>query len=131
MVAERVLRIPALLGLLFATACASPPVVVSPELLAATERSDALLTSDALEALIERGADTPSDRKYAYEAVRNPELDTAAYAFARAAVTGRLVQQLGLGVRISNESSAGRCGAESSTPTSATAPRPACSARST
>jgi hypothetical protein len=96
MVAERLARIPALLGLLLATACATPPAIVSPELIAVKERRDALLTSDTLEALIERGADTPSDREYAYAAVRQTELDTAAYAFARAAVTGRLVQQRGL-----------------------------------
>jgi len=102
--AERLPGIPALLGLLLATACATPPAVVSPELIAVTERRDALLTSDTLEALIERGADMPSDREYAYEAVRKTDLDTAAYAFARAAVTGRLVQQRGLrGARLISE----------------------------
>jgi len=102
--AERLPGVPALLGLLLATACATTPAVVNPELIAATERHDALLTSDMLEALIERGGDTPSDREYAYEAVRMTETDTAAYAFARAAVTGRLVQQRGLrGARLIGE----------------------------
>ena len=96
MVAEHRQRSLALLWLLIATACAGPPPVVNPELMAVAQRSDALATSDALEALIERGADTPADREFAYAAVQKPELDTVAYAFARAAVTGRLVQQRGL-----------------------------------
>lgn len=94
--AERLLWIQALLGLVLATACATPARVVNPDLVAAGQRRDALLISDTLEALIERGVDTTADRKYAYAAVQNMELDTAAYAFARAAVTGRLVQQRGL-----------------------------------
>ena len=51
----------ALLCLLFATACATAPgrLVVNADLIAAAQRGDALATSDALEALIERGADAP------------------------------------------------------------------------
>ena len=88
----------ALFCLLFATACASAPsrLVVSAELIAGSRRGDALATSDALESLIERGADAPGDREYAYEIVCQQPTDTAAGAFARAAVTGRLVQQRGL-----------------------------------
>ena len=93
---ERRRRIPALLGLLLVSSCATPPRAVNPVLLAVAERRDALVTSDALEALIERGADTPADREYAYQVIRAEEEDDAAYAFARAAVTGRLVQQRGL-----------------------------------
>ncbi len=85
-----------MLGLLLLSGCASPPAVVNPELLTPAEQGDALATADALEALIERGADTLADREYAYAAVQQGEQDTAAYAFARAAVTGRLVQQRGL-----------------------------------
>jgi hypothetical protein len=96
MAAERRRRRALLLGLLFLSGCATSPAVVSPELVAAAERQDALVTSDALEALIERGADTPADRDFAYAAVTKREQDTAAYAFARAAVTGRVVQQRGL-----------------------------------
>jgi hypothetical protein len=47
---------------------------------------------DALEALIEAGQDTPIDREYAYQSVRNNREDTPASTFARAAITGRLVQ---------------------------------------
>jgi hypothetical protein len=78
------------------TACISPPGGVHPELAAAAGTGDALATADALEALIARGADTPADREFAYYAVRESEENTAAYAFARAAVAGRLVQQRGL-----------------------------------
>ncbi|MBI4518772.1 MAG: hypothetical protein HY699_23500 [Deltaproteobacteria bacterium] len=53
-----------------------------------------LQLSDALEALIAAG--TPADREYAYDIVRVYEEDTAPFMFARAAVTGRLVQQQGL-----------------------------------
>jgi hypothetical protein len=96
MTAERRLLPALLFGLSVLAGCAGTPAPVNPELLAAAERQDALATSDALEALIERGADTAADRKYAYDEVRKREQGTAAYAFARAAVTGRLVQQRGL-----------------------------------
>ncbi len=57
---------------------------------------DALALSDALEALIAEGHDTPADREAAYEAIaRFADRDAASY-FARAAITGRLVQQRGL-----------------------------------
>ncbi len=104
MAAERRLRFPALLCFLFATACTHAPPVVNPELRAATQGGDALEISDALEALIESGAATPADREYAYQVVSAKVVDTAAYAFARAAVTGRLVQQRGLtGARLIDE----------------------------
>jgi hypothetical protein len=94
---ERPVRRAALLGLLLLAGCATlPPRPASPELAAAAEQGDALAVSDALEALIEQGADTPADREFAYFAVKQSPQDTAAYAFARAAVTGRLVQQRGL-----------------------------------
>jgi hypothetical protein len=87
----------ALLCLLLAAGCATlRPGSVNPELKEAAARHDALVTSDTLEALIDREADSPADRRFAYQAVQSPEQDTAAYAFARAAVTGRLVQSLGL-----------------------------------
>jgi hypothetical protein len=59
-------------------------------------KGDALATSDALEALIAEGKDTPSDREAALKAIRAHEQQTAEYAFARAAVTGRVVQSRGL-----------------------------------
>jgi hypothetical protein len=70
----------------------------------AAEDHDALAVSDALEARIAKGEATEADREFAYQAVLQPEYDTAAYAFARAAVTGRLVQQRGLrGARLVGE----------------------------
>ncbi len=94
---ERWCRLALLLGLLLAPGCATlRGGSVNPELAAAAERRDALVTADMLEALIERDEDSPADREFAYEAVRTAEEDTAAYAFARATVTGRLVQSRGL-----------------------------------
>jgi hypothetical protein len=69
---------------------------VSPALEAAAQRQDPLAVADALEALIAEGEDSPADREYAYRTVTRVEHDTAAYAFARASVTGRLVQERGL-----------------------------------
>jgi len=77
-------------------ACAIRKGAVHPELSAAGDRQDALALSDALETLIAVGQDTPADRQYAYDIVRVHEEDSAPSMFARAAVTGRLVQQKGL-----------------------------------
>lgn len=60
------------------------------------QKGDALAISDALEALIAEGKDTPADRELALNAVRAKEQQTSAYAFARAAITGRVVQSRGL-----------------------------------
>lgn len=90
---------PALLAvacLCLSSACATRKGAVHPELSAAGDRQDALALSDGLEALIAAGQDTPADRQYAYDVVRVHEEDTAPSLFARAAVTGRLVQQTGL-----------------------------------
>jgi hypothetical protein len=93
---ERVRRLALLLALCLAAACATRRGVVHDELATTARRGDALATADALEALIAQGIDTTADRQYAYDAVRAREEDTAAYAYARATVTGRLVQQSGL-----------------------------------
>jgi hypothetical protein len=77
-----------------ASACASRRAPVHEQLRAAGQ-GDALAVSDALEALIAAGRDTPADREYAYEIVRQNSDDTAAGTFALADVTGRLVQQRG------------------------------------
>jgi hypothetical protein len=82
--------------LCLSAACASRRAVVHPELSAAGDRQDDLALSDALEALIGARKDTPADRQYAYETIRRHEVDTAPALFARALVTGRLVQQKGL-----------------------------------
>ena len=60
------------------------------------EQQNALAVSDALETLIAVGKDSPADREYAYKVVLTCTTDTAPDTFARAAVTGRLVQQKGL-----------------------------------
>ena len=67
-----------------------------PELATVAQQGDSLALSDALEALIASGKDTTTDRVYAYEVVRKRDANTAADAFARAAITGRVVQAKGL-----------------------------------
>lgn len=84
----------ALLSLTPACGGASSPA--NAKLVVLAEQHDALGLSDALEALIAEGKDTPEDRAYAYRQVKTREAPTAAYAFARAAITGRYVQANGL-----------------------------------
>lgn len=74
----------------------SPQTPVPENLQHAIEAKDALSISDALEALIAGGKDTERDRQLAYDQLVQKEEPTAAYAFARAAVCGRLVQIRGL-----------------------------------
>jgi hypothetical protein len=93
---RRALRLVALASAWLALDCAMVRGPVSPRLEAAAESGDALAVSDALEALIAAGEDTPADRECAYQAVTRHEEETAAYAFARATVAGRLVQKRGL-----------------------------------
>ena len=83
-------------GLCVLCACSITRGAVHRSLQSAASSGDALATSDALEALIAEGQDTPADRTYAYDAVRRHEEDTAGYTYARAVVTGRVVQQKGL-----------------------------------
>jgi tetratricopeptide (TPR) repeat protein len=76
-----------------------PPTPAGPTpapLQQAFDKGDALAIADALEALIGDGKDTPHDRQLAYNAVNSKEEATAAYAYARAMITGRLVQSKGL-----------------------------------
>lgn len=68
----------------------------NPKLTAAAQQKDMLALSDALEGLIDDGTATGNDRAYAYEVVKTNPADTAATAYARAAITGRLVQDQGL-----------------------------------
>lgn len=56
----------------------------------------ALAVADALEALVAVKADTPGDRRYAYERLSAVEPKTAEDALARAIVAGRLAQVAGL-----------------------------------
>ena len=67
-----------------------------PELSAGVAKRDALAVHDALEKLIDAQQDTVEDREAAYAAVREWEQPTAAYYFARAALTGRVAQKRGL-----------------------------------
>jgi hypothetical protein len=70
--------------------------VVHPSLAEAAGENDALAVADSLEALIAAGLDSHADRDFAYRTVRAHAVDTAAYCYARAVVTGRFVQQKGL-----------------------------------
>jgi len=94
-------RLPVVLALAIAslaTGCCAPPNGPPQASLAdVAAKGDALATSDALEELVAEGKDTPSDREYALKAIRARPENTAQYAFARAAVTGRVVQSRGLG----------------------------------
>jgi hypothetical protein len=82
---------------ILATGCPPPANgPANPALIAIRDKGDALAISDALEALVAAGKDTPSDRQFALDAIRARPENTAAYAFARAAVTGRVVQSRGL-----------------------------------
>lgn len=91
----------AIAALLAGAACGPPPssgARGNPRITAA-ELNGTLAISDALEQLIDEGKDTTSDRAYAWEAARRIRPDhTAADAFARAAIAGRLVQARGLAV---------------------------------
>jgi hypothetical protein len=73
-----------------------PPPPVPTHLQAAVDKHDALAIADALETLIGDGKDTEADRQLAYDHVKRREEPTAAYAYARAMVAGRLVQTKGL-----------------------------------
>ncbi len=57
--------------------------------------TSALSLSDALESLIERGADSEDDRDLAYDLVRKLPTDTAGDAFGRAAIAGRVAEKKG------------------------------------
>ena len=73
-----------------------PPPLVPTHLQAAVDKHDAVAIADALETLIGDGKDTEADRQLAYDHVKEREEPTAAYAYARAMVAGRLVQTKGL-----------------------------------
>jgi hypothetical protein len=78
------------------TGCTTFVVRVNPALEAAAGSGDPLAVYDALEALIGARQDTPGDRTFAYEELQRIDESSAAATFARAAVTGRLVEQRGL-----------------------------------
>jgi hypothetical protein len=73
---------------------------VTPALTQTTEEEqpDPIAILTGLEALIEQGKDSEDDRLYAYDAVKKLADDgTAAWAFARAATTGRVAELRGAG----------------------------------
>jgi len=72
----------------------SAATVANPALVQAG--TEPLAVADALEALVAVKADTPGDRRYAYERVQPVEPKTAAAALGRAIVAGRLAQVSGL-----------------------------------
>jgi hypothetical protein len=77
-------------------ACSIVRTPTNPQLTAAAQGGDPLALSDALERLIDEGKATSTDRAYAYEVVKKVNANTAPTAYARASVTGRLVQDKGL-----------------------------------
>jgi hypothetical protein len=94
--ARRLRGLAAVVLLAGAPACATWRPPANPALAAAARRDGPIAVHDALEALIEAGQDTPTDRQYAYDIVRWNREDTADASFGRAAVTGRLVQDQAL-----------------------------------
>lgn len=85
------------LGLVLLTGCPPAVAVATPApLQLAFDKGNALEIADTLETLIGDGKDTEQDRQTAYDMVRQKELPTAEYAYARAMVTGRLAQKKGL-----------------------------------
>jgi hypothetical protein len=87
------ITLPALVA--FGCATSGSPPAIAPTLISAD--GDALAVDDALEALIDDGRDTPSDREFAYASVLNSRDDGGPETpYARAAVTGRFIQQKGL-----------------------------------
>jgi hypothetical protein len=86
----------ALLILAALPGCPAVRAPTNPELATTAQTGDILALSDALELLIAEGKDTPTDREYAYQVAKKVDANTAASAYARAAITGRLVQDQGL-----------------------------------
>lgn len=87
-----------LVCVLLLAACRPPTdAEVTPQVAEAAQSRNALAVSDELEALIADGRDTEDDRVYALERVRSiPDDQTAGYAFARAAVAGRVAELRGV-----------------------------------
>lgn len=68
-----------------------------PELRSAAASRDALALADKVEELIDAETIRPEDRAAAYEAVKEWEDSSAAYAYARASLAGRLAETKGIG----------------------------------
>lgn len=88
---------PTWLVLLVVLGCRPSSETATPGDTTAVEHRDALVVSDELEALIEKSADSEDDRVGALERVRAiPDDGSAGYAFARAAVAGRVAELRGI-----------------------------------
>ena len=82
-----------------AVGCQPPPPdsTVAPEITSAVEDDDAIAVYEELEALIADGNDSEDDRQYALQRVRAMTDDNSAgYAFARAALLGRVAELRGV-----------------------------------
>ena len=82
--------------LLLCTGCV--PNILGPhkEMKLVAQSRDATALCEALEVLIDEGRDRRADREFAYDQVRQYSAETAAYYYALASITGRLVQERGL-----------------------------------
>src|SRR5262245_29082123 len=76
--------------------CSPSVLALREELRGPAMRQDALELSDKLEELIDEQKDTHEDRAEAYEIARDWPQKTAAYAYGRAVLAGRLAQIRGL-----------------------------------
>lgn len=68
----------------------------NPNYAGAAESRDAIKVYEALEALIDAQKDTKADREDAYALINGWDDGSVAYAFARAAIAGRLAENRGL-----------------------------------
>ena len=68
----------------------------NPNFAAAAASRDAISVYESLEALIDAQKDTKADREDAYAMIAGLDDGSAAYAFARAAIAGRLAENRGL-----------------------------------
>ncbi len=68
----------------------------NPNFAVAAESRDAIRVYESLEALIDAQKDTKADREDAYAMIAGWDDGSAAYAFARAAIAGRLAENRGL-----------------------------------
>jgi hypothetical protein len=88
-----------LVALIGATGCFDV-IALRPELRSAAASRDALALADKVEDLIDAQALREEDRAAAYDAVKQWEDNTAAYAYARASLAGRLAETKGLGAAV-------------------------------
>lgn len=84
--------------LLCTTISGCVPSILGPhdEIEEVAKSRDATALCEAVEVLIDQRRDRRADREYAYDEVRKYSEETAAYYYALASITGRLVQERGL-----------------------------------